>query len=109
MNVGPTTLFVSRSSIGIFSRRVIELNKKKINLERVEQAVQWTWEAGIKHVEGNFIIGSHPDETLDDVNLTIKLMRKLKLSFASLSVIVPYPGTDDYVTIGQSGYIYPKS
>lgn len=90
------------------SPRVIKLNKKKITLERVEQAVQLAWEAGIKHVEGNFIIGSHPDETLEDIDLTIKLMRKLKLSFASISVIVPYPGTENYVTMDQRGYIYSK-
>lgn len=90
------------------SPRVIKLNKKKITLERVERAVRWAWEAGIKHVEGNFIIGSHPDETLEDIELTIKLMRKLKLSFASISVIVPYPGTEDYVTMERRGYIYSK-
>lgn len=90
------------------SPRVIQLNKKKITLERVEQAVRWAWEAGIKHVEGNFIIGSHPDETPEDIDLTVKLMRKLKLSFASVSIIVPYPGTEDYVTMERRGHIYSK-
>lgn len=90
------------------SPRVIALNKKKITLDRVEEAVRWAWEAGIRHVEGNFIVGSHPDEDFDDIDQTIRLMRRLKLSFASVSVIVPYPGTEDYKVMDERGYIYSK-
>ena len=90
------------------SPRVVALNKKKITLERVEQAVAWSWEAGIKHVEGNFIVGSHPDETFEDIELTAKLLRKLKLSFVSISVIVPYPGTEDFAVMEGRNHVYSR-
>ena len=50
--------------------------------------VRWANEIGIKNIEGNFIVGSHPDETLEDLKLTEKLIRELPLTFVSISVFV---------------------
>ena len=88
------------------SPRVVALNKKKIDLERAREAVHWAKEAGIKHIEGNFIIGSHPDETPKDLELTAKMIRELPLTFVSISVIVPYPGTPNYEIMMERGHIY---
>jgi len=90
------------------SPKVIALNKKKIDLDRVVQAVEWASESGIKHIEGNFIIGSHPDEDWEDIKLTAKLIRKLPLTFASISVIVPYPGTENYNIMKEKGYLLSR-
>jgi len=75
------------------SQRVLDLIGKKITVEQVRQAVQWAKEAGIRHIEGNFIIGSDPSETLEDVEMTTDLIRSLPWTFVSVSIIVPYPGT----------------
>jgi len=45
-------------------------------------------------VEGAFIVGSHPDETIEDLNMTVSLMKKLKPSFISIAIATPYPGTE---------------
>jgi radical SAM superfamily enzyme YgiQ (UPF0313 family) len=75
------------------SQRVVDLIGKRITIEQVRQAVLWAKEAGIRHIEGNFIIGSDPSETLDDIEMTRRLIRSLPWTFVSVSIIVPYPGT----------------
>ena len=87
------------------SKRVIDLNMKKIKLERVRDAVRWANEVGIKNIEGNFIIGSHPDETLEDLKMTENLIRELPLTFVSISILVPYPGTPNFELMKQNGQI----
>jgi radical SAM superfamily enzyme YgiQ (UPF0313 family) len=90
------------------SQRVLKLNRKKIDLERVRAAVRWAREAGIRHVEGNFIIASHPDETWDDVKQTTAFMHALPFTFVSISVLVPYPGTENYERMDEAGLIHSK-
>lgn len=101
------------------SRRVLDAIGKKITPEQVAQAVQWAQKAGIKHIEGNFIIGCDPTETVEELEETKKLIIRLPWTFVSVAVIVPYPGTpvrqsmlvkdlidpdacwDDYVMFGK--------
>jgi anaerobic magnesium-protoporphyrin IX monomethyl ester cyclase len=75
------------------SQRILDLIGKKISIEQVRQAVHWAKESGIRHIEGNFIIGSDPSETLEDLEMTRDLVRSLPWTFISVSLIVPYPGT----------------
>lgn len=75
------------------SPRILDLINKKITVERVSEAVHWSKEAGIKDIEGNFIIGSDPSETMEDINLTGRVITSLPWTFVSVSIIVPYPGT----------------
>lgn len=87
------------------SERISSLNGKKIRMDQVERSVRMAHEAGIKNIEGNFIIGSHPDETLDDVEHTARMIRTLPFSFVSVSIIVPYPGTKNYDIMKEAGLI----
>ena len=75
------------------SQRILDRIGKKITVEQVRQAVLWAKEAGIRHIEGNFIIGSDPSETPEEVEMTRELIGTLPWTFVSVSVIVPYPGT----------------
>jgi radical SAM superfamily enzyme YgiQ (UPF0313 family) len=75
------------------SQRILDLIGKKIAIEQVRQAVMWAKDAGIRHIEGNFIIGSDPSETFEDIEMTKRLIRSLPWTFVSVSIIVPYPGT----------------
>ena len=60
------------------SPRIQKLNKKGITNQQVKNAVRWSKSAGLQCVETNFIIGSHPDETYDDLLLTKKLIKEIK-------------------------------
>jgi anaerobic magnesium-protoporphyrin IX monomethyl ester cyclase len=75
------------------SQRVLDLIGKGISVEQVRNAVAWARQAGIRHIEGNFIIGCDPSETAEDLERTRELITSLPWSFVSVAVIVPYPGT----------------
>ena len=75
------------------SQRMLDLMGKGITVEQVRNAVNWAKQAGIKHIEGNFIIGSDPSETWEDLEETRKLITTLPWTFVSVAVVVPYPGT----------------
>ena len=91
------------------SQRILDLIGKKISVEQVRQAVHWAKEAGIRHIEGNFIIGSDPSETLDDLAMTQDLIRSLPWTFVSVSIIVPYPGTPVARRMGELDLIPPDT
>jgi len=83
-------------SIGVESgsQKVLDLIQKKITVEQVKNAFRLCHEVGIKIKEGTFIIGSHPDETIEDIEKTMALIREIKPDFVSLSIGVPFPGTE---------------
>jgi radical SAM superfamily enzyme YgiQ (UPF0313 family) len=87
------------------SQRMLDLIGKKITVDQVRNAVYWAKQAGIKHIEGNFIIGSDPSETREDLDETRKLITTLPWTFVSIAVIVPYPGTPVREQMLSSGLI----
>lgn len=87
------------------SQRMLDLIGKKITVDQVRNAVHWAKQAGIKHIEGNFIIGCDPSETAEDLEETRKLITSLPWTFVSVAVIVPYPGTPVREQMLASGLI----
>ena len=87
------------------SQRILDLIGKGINVDQVRNAVQWAKQAGIKHIEGNFIIGCDPSETEKDLEETRKLITTLPWTFVSVAVIVPYPGTPVRELMLKAGFI----
>ena len=90
------------------SPRVLKLIGKKISVSQVKKAFKWARQAGIKYVEGNYIIGSHPSETREDIEKTIDLIKKTNPDLISASVIVPYPGTKLYDLMKEKDYIFSE-
>lgn len=87
------------------SQRVVDLIGKKLDVDRVADAAVWAKEAGIEHIEGNFIIGSDPSESPEDLERTRRLVTSLPWTFVSVAVIVPYPGTAVYRAMTEKGLI----
>lgn len=88
------------------SPRLLKLIKKNVTVEQIEDAFRWSKEAGIKLVEADIIIGSHPSETEDDIRMTNKLLRRLSPDMIMASVIVPYPGTAIYDMMKEKNLIF---
>lgn len=88
------------------SPRILELIKKKITVEQVKNAFKWAKEAGFKYIEGDFIIGSHPSETIKDLEMTVDLIKEIKPDLISATILVPYPGTEVYNLMKEKGYIF---
>jgi len=87
------------------SEKVLKLIKKNITPSQVKRAVGWAKKAGVKIVECTFIVGSHPDETHDDVKASWNLIKELRPDILSVSSIVPYPGTEVCELMKQGGYL----
>lgn len=88
------------------SPRILELIGKNITLGQVEDAFRWSRDAGIKLVEADVIIGSHPSETKEDIRMTERLLEKILPDIAMVSIIVPYPGTQVYRLMKERGLIF---
>lgn len=76
------------------SPRVLKQIKKGISVERMIEVFDWAREFGIER-RGYFIMGL-PDETLDDVRLTERLVERLDPEVFGITIVCPYPGTDLY-------------
>lgn len=88
------------------SPRILKLIKKNITLEQIENAFRWSKEAGVKWVEADVIIGSHPSENKEDIGMTRKLLKKISPDIAMISILVPYPGTEVYNIMKENKMIY---
>jgi len=86
------------------NRDVMLRIRKGLTLERVEEAVRLTKQAGL-NVGANFIIG-HPGETWETAMQTIDFAVRLNADVNAIGLMVPYPGTEvaEMVKTGQGGY-----
>ncbi|MBE0429207.1 MAG: B12-binding domain-containing radical SAM protein [Thermoleophilia bacterium] len=76
------------------SQRVLDLNRKKLDLSLVPERVRMIKSHGIA-THGFFIIGL-PGETRETVRETLKLSRSLSLDRANFTLMAPLPGSDLY-------------
>ncbi len=95
----------SRVSYGVesASEDVRELFSKKITIEQVREAFEWTRAAGIR-ILAYFMLGA-PEETRKSIGETLALSIELNPDFAYYSIVVPYPGTDLYDHALEKGLI----
>ena len=82
------------------SQEILDQIQKGIKLDRVEQALRWTREAGIR-AKGLFMIG-YPEETEKTLDQTLSFMRRCPLDEINLSFLTPYPGTKLYQQVKGS-------
>jgi anaerobic magnesium-protoporphyrin IX monomethyl ester cyclase len=75
------------------SQKILQLIKKGITINQIKNAFKWCKEVGIE-TSAFFMIGSHPDETWEDLEMTKKLIKEIKPDYITASIAVPYPGTE---------------
>jgi radical SAM superfamily enzyme YgiQ (UPF0313 family) len=71
-------------------------------LEQAGEALTWAKQAGIMNW-GYFIIGL-PGETVQSIQETIQLSKKLPLDIALFHVAAPYPGTPFFFEVIENGW-----
>jgi len=76
------------------SPRILKKIKKGVTIEEIENAARIIKKNSLLF-SAFFMIG-FPDETEDDINKTIELMKKIKPFTAVLSIFTPYPDTEAY-------------
>lgn len=83
------------------SQRILDFIKKGTKLEKIEQALNMTKNAGII-TKAYFIIG-HPTETCESIQETIDFIKKIPLDVFQMSFMIPLPGTEMYTIANKYG------
>jgi len=86
------------------SPKMLSLMKKNITPEQIRRAFRLTHQAGIVAC-GFFILGTHPEETQDDVRQTEALIHEIKPDVFQMGIICPYPGTEIYSIMKKEGLL----
>jgi radical SAM superfamily enzyme YgiQ (UPF0313 family) len=88
------------------SEDILAATGKRMTLDQIEKAVDWTRKAGI--ASACFFMLGLPGETDDDREKTMAFARKINPTYASFHIASPYPGTPLYQT-GTWDPMYPES
>ncbi|MCD6309197.1 MAG: radical SAM protein [Candidatus Eremiobacteraeota bacterium] len=81
---------------------VLRLMKKNVSIEQVENAINWTREAGILS-KGFFMLGS-PGETRETFRRTVDFAKSIPLDDFSLFKTTPFPGSELYNMADEYGH-----
>ncbi len=87
------------------SPRMLEKMKKGITVEQVKDAFKWSHQAGLI-TTAFFIIGGHPDETREDVEMSVKLMKEIDPDLMAAAIAVPFPGTEYEKIMKERGLVF---
>ncbi len=87
------------------SEQVLRNVRKGIKLERVERALRWSREAGIRNW-GYFIVGL-PGETEETIRETIRFSKRLPLDLVLFHIAAPYPGSPFFFEVVEQGWFRP--
>ena len=91
------------------SPRILKLLKKGITLDQVDKAFSISRKVGLSTIEATFMIGSHPDETIEDVEMTKNLIYKLRPDILGVSIGIPYPGTELNTILKERGLLVKEN
>jgi radical SAM superfamily enzyme YgiQ (UPF0313 family) len=85
------------------SKRILKKMQKDLDPDIVPEKVKDIRDAGLK-CSGFFIIG-YPDEQIEDINATVRLIKKCRFNFFFLNNFQPLPGTPLYDELVRKGEI----
>ena len=85
------------------SPRIQKLIKKNIKIDKALRSVKWAMDRGM-NVSVNFMIG-FPQETMEDIQMTLNLARKVQAHQTSIWVVTPWQGTELYDYARDNGYL----
>ena len=76
------------------SNEMLKKMDKLAEIEKSEQAVKWTADAGIR-TKGLFMLG-YPGETNETIDMTKDFVRRIPMTIMNLTKFTPYPGSPIY-------------
>jgi len=85
---------------------ILESMGKHITIERIQQALEWTYEAGIG-IQGNLIFGDK-NETLATAQKTLDWWYANRKFMLNLTYVIPYPGSELYTYAVSKGLIFDQ-
>jgi len=81
------------------SQKIINLMNRKVDLKRVQQMIKISKKTGIK--TGTFIMLGYPDETVIDINKTIKHLKECNPDLFTITLAYPIKGTKLYEKVSS--------
>lgn len=87
------------------SPRILRFIKKGITVESIRRSLRSCADAGIG--PEIYIMSGIPTETIDDLELTLRLMKEIPYEHCDLMVYRPYPGTELYDYCVEQGLFRP--
>ena len=76
------------------SQRILDILKKKATVEQIKRATSLTKKVGIQVV--HYLIIGTPGETMEDIELTKRLIRETKPDYLGVSFFTPFPGSESW-------------
>ncbi len=86
------------------NQRILNYYKKGTTPEQTRKAIGWARKAGVDVIVGSFIVGA-PDETLKEVETTLKFAHELPIDVPQLNILSVFPGTDSWNDLVEKGFI----
>lgn len=83
------------------SERILKVLNKQITIEKALEVFKLTKQIGLSTLS-YFMIGN-PEETIEDIDETFKVMKLLKPDYVHLTILTPFPGTKVYSDGIQKG------
>ncbi|MGV6829061.1 MAG: B12-binding domain-containing radical SAM protein [Flavobacteriales bacterium] len=79
------------------SQKIIDKMDRRVDINQVKEAIIQTNNLGIE--TGTFIMLGYPDETLEDINKTIKYLKEANPKHYTITIAYPIKGTSLYTEI----------
>lgn len=89
------------------SPRILKFIDKDITLPQIREAFRFAREAKILRT-AFMMVGSHPDETLEDVEESVKLVKSIEPDIVMVYCAVPYPGTELRTQMKKEGLVFSE-
>lgn len=86
------------------NQRILDYYKKGITPEQTRSAVRKARKAGVDVIVGSFIVGA-PDETIREIQNTLKFAHELDIDVPQLNVLGAFPGTAIWNELVAKGYV----
>ena len=84
------------------SQRILNDIGKGLVVDKIKRVFQWGRELGLER-RGFFLLGM-PNETVEDIRLTEKLVEEIQPDIFGVTILCPYPGTDFYDAASMRDY-----
>jgi len=88
------------------SQRLLDMIKKDVTIKQIKDAFKWCRETGIE--SRAFMMLGLPTETRDESLKTIQFAKELDPDWAQFTITTPYPGTELYDQVVESGELNSK-
>jgi anaerobic magnesium-protoporphyrin IX monomethyl ester cyclase len=88
------------------SQRILDHINKRETLDEMRRVVALTKQVGLQ-IRGYFMFG-FPSETAEEMEQTIRFALELDVDVASFTLVIPFPGTADYLRAQESGSFDPE-